>query len=125
MAYCHGYCTSAYLREFGLALPTRPHNDGVILSVRLTPKSSKNALIGLRATADDGLVCAIKVTAPPDKGKANAALLKLIAKSLHLPAGKVVLHSGHTSRHKEVLVHGETVAIMAAINTWLESTEHE
>jgi len=106
-------------------LPTRPHPDGVIIQVRLTPKSSKNLLIGLRAEADGGNVCAVKVTAPPDKGKANAALLKLIAKSLRLPAGKVVLHSGHTSRNKEVLVHGETVAIMAAINTWLESTEHD
>jgi uncharacterized protein (TIGR00251 family) len=103
---------------------TRPHPDGIALSVRLTPKSSKNALIGLRDRADGTSVLAIKVTPPPDKGKANAALVKLMAKSLHMAPGKVELLSGHSSRNKEVLVRGETDAIMAAINKWLEETTH-
>ena len=87
--------------------------------MRLTPKSSKNALVGLRDTADGGKVLAIKVIAVPEKGKANTALLKLLAKTLHMPSGKVELLSGHSSRNKEVLVHGETDAIMATINKLL------
>lgn len=102
----------------------RPHTDGAVLSVRLTPKSSKNALIGLRDAADGSQKLAIKVTAVPEKGKANAVLLKLIAKSLHVPVGNVDLLSGHSSRNKEVLVSGETKAIMAQINKWLKDTTH-
>ena len=90
--------------------------------MRLTPKSSANELIGLRDRADDRQVLAIRVTAVPDKGKANKALIKLIAKSLAVPAGKVELLSGHSSRDKEVLVRGVPNAIMAATKKWLEDT---
>ena len=92
--------------------------------MRLTPKSSNNAVTGLRDTADGRQVLAVKVTAVPEKGKANAALAKLLAKKLRMPTGKVELLSGHSSRNKEVLVHGETDAIMAAINNWLKDTTH-
>ncbi len=104
---------------------TRPHPDGIALSVRLTPKASANELIGLRDSSDGSHVLAIKVTAVPDKGKANKALIKLISKSLRVPAGKVELLWGHSSRNKEVLVRGEPNAIMAAINKWLEDTIHD
>jgi uncharacterized protein (TIGR00251 family) len=90
--------------------------------VRLTPKSSSSELIGLRDHADGSQVLAIKVTAVPDKGKANKALIKLIAKSLRMPAGQVELLRGHSSRNKEVLVRGNSNAIMAAIKKWLEDT---
>ncbi len=90
--------------------------------MRLTPKSSSSELIGLRDTADGSHVLAIKVTAVPDKGKANKSLTKLIAKSLRSRAGKVELLRGHSSRNKEVLVRGNSNAIMAAIKKWLEDT---
>ena len=105
-------------------MPFRPHDDGVVLSVRLTPKASKNILVGIRDAADGSRILAIKVTTVPEKGKANATLTKLIAKSLRMPSGKVALLSGHSSRNKEVLVSGETDAIMSQINKLLEDTTH-
>ena len=90
--------------------------------MRLTPKASKNELIGLRDRADGRQLLAGKVTAVSEKGKANKALIKLIAKTLRLPAGKVELLRGHSSRNKEVLVRGEPNAIMAATKKWLEDT---
>ena len=53
--------------------------DGLIVPVRLTPKASRDAIEGLREDASGGRVLAVKVTAVPEKGKANAALEKLLA----------------------------------------------
>ena len=93
-----------------------------MLSVRLTPKSSTNAVIGLRDAAGGGQVLAVKVTAPPDKGKANAALLKTLAKYLGLPPSQLALNAGHSSRNKEVLVRGDTMVMMATIDAIINKT---
>jgi uncharacterized protein (TIGR00251 family) len=60
----------------------------------------------------------IRVTAPPERGAANAAVLELLAKALGLGAGEVRLVSGHASRDKIVeltaLEAGEAEARLAA-----------
>ena len=55
--------------------------DGVRLAVRLTPKASAERIIGLADEADGGVVLKVAVTAAPEGGKANAALLKVLARA--------------------------------------------
>lgn len=43
----------------------------------------------------------------PEKGKANAALLRLLARHLRLPARDLTLVAGETDRHKQVLITGD------------------
>lgn len=75
--------------------------EGVLLSVRATPGASKDEVAG---THGDALK--VKVTASPERGKANRAVLAVIAKSLSLPRSRVVLRSGKASRQKTVIILG-------------------
>ncbi len=86
-----------------MATPTFLHetSDGVLLSVKLQPRASKNE-IG-EALGDE---LKIKVTAPPVDAAANQALVELLAETLGCPRGKVELIRGHTSRHKTIMLHG-------------------
>jgi uncharacterized protein len=79
----------------------RAHADGVLLSVKLQPRASKNEI---GEPLGDELK--IKVTAPPVDAAANGALIELLAEKLDCPRGKVELLRGHTSRHKTILLHG-------------------
>ena len=81
----------------------RAHDDGVLLSVKLQPRASRNEI---GAPLGDEL--RIKVTAPPVEAAANAALLELLTEALDCPRGAVQLVRGHTSRHKTVAIHGLT-----------------
>jgi uncharacterized protein (TIGR00251 family) len=79
----------------------RAHADGVLLSVKLQPRASKNEI-----GAPLGGELKIKVTVPPVDAAANEALVKYLAEKLDCPRGKVELIRGHTSRHKTVKLHG-------------------
>ena len=49
----------------------------------------------------------VKVTAAPADGKANEALIKLLAKELGIPKSTINIKSGQTSRHKVLFIEGE------------------
>ena len=80
------------------------------LAVKVTPKSGKDQVTGVQIVDGAQEVC-VRVTAPPDKGKANAAVCKLLAKSLCLPKSAVEVKRGDTSHHKllEIACDQETV----------------
>jgi len=78
--------------------------DGVMLRLRVLPRSSKNEVIG---PVGDELK--VRLQAAPVEGKANRALVKFLAKRLGVPAGKIAILSGRTGRHKRVAVQGTTV----------------
>ncbi len=87
--------------------PWRIADSGVVLAIRLTPKSSRDMVDGIRRLSDGGLVFAARVRAAPDKGKANAALIKLVASWLGASASSVEIITGQTSRLKLVSVKGD------------------
>lgn len=76
---------------------------GILISIKLTPKGSKNEVIGW---VNDEL--AIKVCAPPVEGAANRTLLKFLAKLLETNLSSVRIHSGEKSRHKRIFIVGMT-----------------
>jgi uncharacterized protein (TIGR00251 family) len=87
----------------------RAHADGVLLSVKLQPRASKNEI---GAPLDGELK--IKVTAPPVDAAANEALVKFLAEQLDCPRNKVELIRGHTSRHKTIMLQGFKLEIVLA-----------
>jgi uncharacterized protein (TIGR00251 family) len=75
--------------------------DGSILPVVAQPGARRNAVLGVRAGA-----LRVAVTAPPEKGKANAAIQALLAESLGCKPSQVALASGATSRQKRFRIGG-------------------
>ncbi len=98
-----------------MALPIRRTRDGVELRVRLTPRSSADRVEGV-AESSDGLVhLAARVRAVPEKGAANAALERLVAGWLGLPARDVSVTGGATARVKLLAIAGGPDALAARI----------
>lgn len=75
--------------------------DGVILTLKVLPRSSKNQLTG----SHDGAL-KVKLTAPPVAGSANKCLCDFLAKLLQVQVRHIDIIAGATSRHKWVLIKG-------------------
>jgi uncharacterized protein YggU (UPF0235/DUF167 family) len=88
---------------------------GISLSVRLTPKGGRDGIDGVAQLADGNAVLKARVAAAPSEGEANAALLKLIAKSLKVPLRDVTLASGAAARVKRLTIAGDGPTLMAAL----------
>lgn len=86
----------------------RPHPDGAVLRLKVVPGASRDQLAG---SYGDRL--RVKVAAPPEKGKANAAVLSLLARRLGLPARELTITEGETGPRKTVLVRGVDAASVA------------
>ncbi|MBB3145687.1 hypothetical protein FHS21_002099 [Phyllobacterium trifolii] len=85
----------------------RTERNGVTLFVRLTPKSARDAIEGVEETDDGRFHLKARVRAVPEDGKANAALVNLLAKQLGLAARDVTIAAGATSRLKQVRISGD------------------
>ena len=68
------------------------------IKIRVLPRSSRNEVVGEMA---DGTL-KVKLTAPPVDGKANIALVDLLADHFHVPKRLVHISRGATSKNKEV-----------------------
>ena len=90
--------------------------------MRLAPRGSRNAIEGVDRDAADRARLRVRVTAAPERGRANAAMLKLLAKAWRLPAGSIAVTAGATDRNKTVLVAGEAAALLARLETWAKQT---
>ena len=89
--------------------------DGLILSVRLTPKSSRDEIGGIDELADGRMVLKARVRAVPQDGEANAALIRLLAKALHMSASAVRIEAGANSRLKTVHLQGDAETLAAGL----------
>lgn len=73
------------------------------IRVRLQPRASGNRLAGWREDPDTGeRILLARVTAPPVDGKANSALIKLLAKEYAVPKSRIRILRGETAREKLV-----------------------
>ncbi|HBT69037.1 MAG TPA: hypothetical protein DEB63_13385 [Agrobacterium sp.] len=76
------------------------HDGHVRLSVRLTPNGGRDAIDGVEQDADGNAHLKVRVSAVPEGGKANRALIVLLAKKLDLPKSTITVISGETARKK-------------------------
>ena len=77
------------------------HAKGIILSVRAQPRARKARIIGEHAGA-----MKVAVTDPPERGKANQAIMQLLCEHFELKKSQVILISGESSRQKRFLLVG-------------------
>lgn len=82
-----------------------PHHDGTVaLFVRVTPNASADRIEGVETRADGVARLRIRVRAIPDRGRANTAVIELIAKALRVPKAEIGIAAGHTARDKTLRI---------------------
>ena len=96
--------------------PFRLRNDGVDLFVRLTPKAAMDRLEGMETAADGRSHFKARVRAVPENGAANAALERLVAKALGVPASAVSVVAGGTARLKTLRIIGEPAVLAKSVD---------
>ena len=84
-------------------------DDSARIAVQVVTRAARDELIGLHGGA-----LKVRLSAPPVAGKANAALLAVLAEQLGVRAADCEIVRGQTARHKVVRVHGLTAAQAAA-----------
>ncbi len=95
-------------------------SDGLRVAVKVTPKASRTKVTGLARDAEGRAMLAVAVSAPPADGKANAALIALLAKQWRLAKGAVSIASGAASRHKIVHIAGDPTRLLLDLGAWLD-----
>jgi uncharacterized protein len=89
--------------------------SGVTLHVRLTPKGGRDGIEGVTRLSDGRSVLKARVRAAPSEGEANAALVKLIAVALQIPARTVAVTGGATARLKRLTIDGDAPTLIARL----------
>ena len=78
-----------------------------VLTVKLTPHAAKNEIQGWATDADGKPILKAKVTAVPEKGKANDALIALLSKTWRIPASAITIVKGATDRTKTLRIDAD------------------
>jgi uncharacterized protein (TIGR00251 family) len=89
--------------------------DGLILTVRLTPKAGRDSIDGIVHLSDGRTVLKARVNAAPSDGEANGALTRLLAQTLRIAPRDITLIGGAASRVKRMLIKGDVAAVVAAL----------
>ena len=86
------------------------------MAIRLSPRAKADRLLAVAATAEGGQAIKVSVSAPPQGGRANEALLRLLAYTWHLPRRNLSIVAGATSRNKIVNVAGDPHRLFARLS---------
>jgi len=96
--------------------PITPMSDGLRVAIRLTPRAGSDRLLGVVAAGDGRRALKASVTAPPQNGRANEALLQLLAHAWEIPRRDLAIVTGAASRHKTVRVAGDPHRLLARLS---------
>ena len=101
--------------------PLSVSSDGVRVRMRVQPKARRNAVYGLAPEVDGGVALKVAVTAAAEDGKANAAVIALLAKAWGQPKSAFTVVAGATDRRKIIHLQGDPARLMQALESWLEA----
>lgn len=93
---------------------------GVRLRLKVRPQARRVGIDGV-VSDRDGEALSISVTAAPEDGKANAAVIALLAKALDVAKSSISVTQGAASRRKTIHIAGDGAALAAALESWRET----
>jgi uncharacterized protein len=102
-----------------VAAPVAIAADGLRIRVKVAPRAAANRIEGLAPEADGGVALKVAVTAAPEDGKANAALIKLLAREWGVAKSTVTVVAGAADRRKLLHVAGSPRALAERLERWL------
>jgi uncharacterized protein len=94
--------------------------DGLRIRIHARPGGRRDEIEGLRAGADGTLALRVTVRAAAEDGKANAAIVKLLAGEWELPQASISLLTGAKDRRKSFHLAGEPQALRSRLEGWLK-----
>lgn len=94
----------------------RVTDEGLMLTVRLTPKGGRDAVDGIETLSDGRVVLKARVRAAPEDNAANKALIALMADCLALPRTHITLATGATARLKTLALQGNSLKLTASLS---------
>ena len=100
-------------------MPFQAVAGGVRVRLKVTPKAKRAGIGGLLAEPDGRHALKIAVSAAPEAGKANAAVIALLAKEWGVAKSAISVVTGATDRRKVVEIRGPSAALLAQLRGWL------
>jgi len=114
----------------GLMAPDSPHSpvaktdDGVTVAIRVSPRARSSRIDGTVADADGRRAVKIAVTSVPEGGKANAAVIALLAKAWHVPKSSITIEAGAAARRKILRIKGDAGALKQRIEASMTGSDN-
>jgi hypothetical protein len=99
--------------------PIEPVPEGLRVALKVAPRAARAGIAGVEADAAGRPLLKIRVTEAPEGGKANAAVVKLLAKAWKLPKGTLEITAGAKDRRKTLLVAGDPDELAPRLRSWL------
>ena len=96
--------------------PIVPTRDGLWVAIRLSPRAKYDRLLGIASTAEGGRTFKASVTARARDGRANEALLQLLARAWRVARRDLSIVVGAASRNKIVHIAGEPHQLLAKLS---------
>jgi len=94
--------------------------DGVRLRLKVRPQARRAGIDGV-VPDRDGEALSVSVTAAPEDGKANAAVIALLAAALGVAKSTISVTQGAAARRKTIHVAGDGPALAATLESWRQS----
>jgi hypothetical protein len=87
--------------------------DGITLTIRVAPKSGRDAVAGWSRDGNNAPLLKVRVAAAPEDGRANDAVVALLAQRFAVPKKSVTILGGASARIKRVRIGGDPDALRA------------
>jgi uncharacterized protein (TIGR00251 family) len=91
------------------------HAAGARVALKVTPRAPSSGVQGVEVDGAGRTHLAVRVNAPAEAGKANAALISLLAKRWRMPQSALEVVSGARARRKVVHIHGSPTELIARV----------
>ena len=105
-----------------VSTPVSQADDGVRVALRVSPRAARNRIQGIAPDGEGGFVLKISVTAVPEDGKANGAVIRLLAKAWRVPRQSLRITRGASTRRKTLHVAGPPDELAARITEHMGET---
>lgn len=101
-----------------MSSPFLASSEGVRVTVRVQPGAARSGIDGVCRLANGATVLKVRISERAQQGKANAAVVELLAKSWKRPKRDLMLLAGKGSRQKTLLIAGDAADLLPALESW-------
>lgn len=101
--------------------PVTPVAGGILVTIWVTPRAAVNCISELGQERDGAIALKVAVKAVPEDGKANAVVVRLLARAWKLPQRALSIVAGSGARRKILFITGEPIALTRHLQEWVVS----